>query len=156
MAALGSMILRMTASMPIAPAPERFGPMSPPWPLITWQAWQSATRVLPLAASPALADSAMKRAVFCSTAANCSALRSGGASVVRTTLAPLPSLPQAASPLAEAKTSDSGSFSPEKVRVILVRTSAGLRSTFQIRYSAKAPCVPPAGDDQPMVSPDRS
>ena len=76
--------------------------------------------------------------------------------MVRTILAPLPSLPQAASPLADAKTRVSGSFSPAKVRVMFVRTSAGLRSTFQIRYSAKAPCVPPFGVDQPMVRPGRS
>jgi len=83
-------------------------------------------------------------------------LRSGGASVVRTILAPLPSLPQAASPLAEAKTRAAGSVSPAKVRVMFVRISAGLRSTFQIRYSAKAPCVPPLGVDQPIVRPGRS
>ncbi len=142
--------------MPIAPAPERFGPIWPPCPLIMWQDWQSATSVLPLAGSPAFADSAVKRAVFWAMAANCSALSKGGASVVRTILAPLPSLPQAASPLAEAKTSDSGSFSPAKVRVMLRRISAGLRSTFQIRYSARAPSVPPFGADQPMVRPGRS
>ncbi|GBL27967.1 hypothetical protein EMGBS8_19150 [Verrucomicrobiota bacterium] len=93
-AAWGSMILRITASVPIAPAPERLGPIWPPCPLIRWQAWQSATRALPFTASPAFAASAVNRAVFCSTAANCSALRSGGASVVRKIFAPCRAYPK--------------------------------------------------------------
>ena len=93
-------MLRSNASVPIAPAPLRFGPMFPPCPWIKWQVKQTAATCLPCVVSPRFSASVRNFESFSACVRASDAVSTGGGSSVRAMRAVPLSLPHEAPPVA--------------------------------------------------------